>query len=272
MNKDFHLDADTWDNLSLITDVLQIMADKTNLLQAEKLTMSDAYGIWLETEARLAAMPDNPTAVKMLERLVSRRESHHIIENDVMYSAMFLDPRFQFMLTDYQKAEAIKHLTYLNQKLNLKKNIHEPQSQPVSQITAMQRHIEPSSNVLEQILQRNEISRNNVRVAAKITPIDQLQIEIRNFDGIPRSHAETNVRSFWKKIRFDFPTLYELCQVVFAVPSSQTGVERNFSALDFIFNKRRNRLSDDSLEMVLTLKLNKSSFYEVFENNEYTFD
>lgn len=183
MNKDFHLDADTWDNISSITDVLQIMADKTKLLQAEKLTMSDAYGIWLETEGRLETMLDNPIAVKMLERLVARRENHHTTENDVMYAAMFLDPRFQFMLTDYQKEEAIKHLTYLNQKLNLKKRIHESQSQPISQVPAIQPEKEPSSNVLEQILQRNEISRNSIRVAAKSTSIDQLQIErilIRN--------------------------------------------------------------------------------------------
>lgn len=271
-NESFHLSEDVWDELSAINEVLKIMSDKMDYLQTENLTMSDAYGAWIETEGRLKTMPNNPSAVLMLKQLTKRRDEFFIVNNIVMYSAMFLDPRFQFMLNANQKNDVFKHLTYLNQKLNLKESAHEPQCTILATPT-LQREPDRSGNVLEQILHQHELSLNSVACTSQtVSTSNALQIEFEKFDGIGRSHADSGVRSFWKTGKFEYPILFKLSQLVLAVPPTEVAVERNFSALDFILNKRRNRLTDLNLETILLLKLNKSVFYESFENDDFTFE
>lgn len=267
-NRSFELNEGTWNELSMIDEVLKILSEKMDYLQTENLTMSDAYGVWVETEGRLKAMPNSPTAVQMLKQLTSRRDEYFIVNNNVMYSAIFLDPRFQLMLNENQKKEAFKHLIYLNQKVNLKKGLREPQ--PTAEPPSHRQ--EQCGNVLEQIMCQHESSQKNIRVPQTNCTNDDLQIELENFSRISRSHAETNIRSFWKTKKFEYPILYELSQIVFAVPPTEVAVERNFSALDFILTKRRNRLSDRNLEIILFLKLNSKLLIESFEKNELIFE
>lgn len=154
-------------------------------LQTENLTMSDAYGVWIETEGRLKAMSNSPTAVQMLKRLTSRRDEFFIVNNNVMYSAMFLDPRFQLMLNENQKKEVFKHLIYLNQKVNLKKGLGEPQ--PAAETPSYQQ--EQCRSVLEQIMCQHESSQKNIPAHQTNYTNDGLQSELENFSRISRSHA-----------------------------------------------------------------------------------
>ena len=53
------------------------------------------------------------------------------------------------------------------------------------------------------------------------------------------------------------PELYEMAQIVFAVPPTQVSVERVFSALNHIFGSDRNRINPDMLADQLLVALNK---------------
>ncbi|XP_067635447.1 uncharacterized protein [Eurosta solidaginis] len=50
--------------------------------------------------------------------------------------------------------------------------------------------------------------------------------------------------------------LYKLAEVILAVPSSQVSVERGFSALSTILTKQRSRLSSNTINDLLMIKLN----------------
>lgn len=66
--------------------------------------------------------------------------------------------------------------------------------------------------------------------------------------------------------------LYDLARTIYAVAPTEVSVERNFSTLDFVLNKRRTNLLDENLEMVLFLKLNKSLYFDPYCFNQLSFD
>lgn len=265
-NREFHIEEGIWNKLPEVVEVLKIMANKMTYLQGEHITMSDAYGAWLEIEARLRKMTKCPLAVVMLEKIIFRMADKNIVENDVMRAALFLDPRFKNMLTHIQKHKAETHLIYLNQKLDLKRDVH-----PRTLAVQLQKP-EESDNVLEQILRDREISQQIINDTPSISRCDTLLAEIENFKDVGRVHAGIDVTEFWESKKFKYPKLYELARTVFSVAPTEVSVERNFSTLDFVFNKRRTKLTDSNLEMLLFIKLNKKMFYKTFDSGEFQFE
>lgn len=57
--------------------------------------------------------------------------------------------------------------------------------------------------------------------------------------------------------------LYGLSQIVLSAPCTQVSVERGFSALSYILNDRRLRLTNQNLEIIIFIKLNKSLYENV---------
>lgn len=255
-----------WNDLPGVVATLKIMSDKIYYLQKQNVTMSDAFGVWLELGFRLKSMNDCQFAVIMLEKLIHRRAEMNIVENDVMLSAMFLDLRFNRLLNSTQREKAIKHLQYLHQKLDRKKN------SPLNVSPPKQKTVPETDHVLEQILRELEPIQEIARATVPNTTNNLFQEELRGFCEIERANAATNVIAEWEARKFQFPILYELAQTVMSVSPTQASVERNFSTLEFVLSKRRNRLADEHLETILFIKLNKNIFYEAFEDGEFTFD
>ncbi|KAL1488750.1 hypothetical protein ABEB36_014549 [Hypothenemus hampei] len=67
---------------------------------------------------------------------------------------------------------------------------------------------------------------------------------------------DSNVIEYWKKLKRSDKDLWNLLQVVLAVPSTQVSVERSFSALSTVLTKLRTKLSKRNLSNILLTKLN----------------
>lgn len=52
------------------------------------------------------------------------------------------------------------------------------------------------------------------------------------------------------------PELYELAQVILAVPPKQVSVERLFSGLKFILSPHRSKMNSDVIDNILLIRLN----------------
>lgn len=65
-----------------------------------------------------------------------------------------------------------------------------------------------------------------------------------------------DVLSFWYSRRFEYPELFRLSEVALAAPSTEVEVERLFSALVLVLTHLRNRLSRETLNALLMLKMN----------------
>lgn len=263
LNKDFHMDEDIWSKMNDIIRVLKVLKDATVQLQKQNLTMTDSFGIWLEARARLEVIPHCPLSTIVLQKMDVRQET--VFKNDVMYAAMFLDPRFQIMLTEDQISTAKKHLTYLHQKQIQKLNAI--QQEIVT--SAVERRENDNENLLEKYMQKIESNKKMVTHSKKEPIRDpSLQIELVQFEAIERSAATVKIMDFWFQNRFNFPILYQLSRTIFAVPPTEVSIERHFSTLTFILNKYRNRLTDENLETVLFLKLNESIFHQSIETTD----
>ncbi|CAK9296366.1 unnamed protein product [Gordionus sp. m RMFG-2023] len=55
----------------------------------------------------------------------------------------------------------------------------------------------------------------------------------------------------------EHPELYILSKILFAVPATQVSVERSFSHLKFILSPHRSRMSEQLLEDIMLIRLNK---------------
>ena len=65
-------------------------------------------------------------------------------------------------------------------------------------------------------------------------------------------------------MKTDSPILYELSQIILAIPSTQVSVERLFSGLKFILSPLRYNIAGDKLNDIMIIRTNY--LYEKCEN------
>lgn len=85
-----------------------------------------------------------------------------------------------------------------------------------------------------------------------VEKLNAIYTDIENFDEVyGRLPLNNNILEFYHIIKFRKPHLY-----ILATPATQVSVERAFSALNFILTEKRNKLSRESLNSLLVVKLN----------------
>lgn len=72
-----------------------------------------------------------------------------------------------------------------------------------------------------------------------------------------RAPFETDILSFWKMNKIKNEEMTDLANVVLAVPPTQVSVERGFSSLSLVLTKQRSKLSKESINDILLVKLNE---------------
>ncbi|XP_046803086.1 uncharacterized protein LOC124419016 [Lucilia cuprina] len=85
-------------------------------------------------------------------------------------------------------------------------------------------------------------------------------------------HFETSdccVLDYWNKRKSLDEELFILSNIIFGVPPTQVTIERAFSSLRIILSESRNRLSPETLENILLVKLNPALLDEAIGNLAY---
>lgn len=251
------LSSEEWGEVENIVQVLNWPNILTQQLQAEQLTLSDVYGYWITMELKLRK-ESHPLAYLLLEHLAPRRVT--VLENQAMNAAVYLDPRYNGLLNVEKRNEAVKFMQALwkrirhsdihnddiggqHHDIELKYECNDVDSDLMAFVTASDTRFAKSGTIAT-------ADENSLRTQL----IEFYQREtILNF---PKGENK-NILGYWSSaIRFEYDALYELSQILLSVPATQVSVERAFSALRFVLNDYRTRLSDDSLEQILLLKLN----------------
>ncbi|CAH1732242.1 unnamed protein product [Aphis gossypii] len=80
--------------------------------------------------------------------------------------------------------------------------------------------------------------------------------KIEDFGRVERLTYKADVINYWKENKIAKPELFELAQILMAVPATQVSVERSFSGLKFILSDLRSSLSSDILEDILIIRGN----------------
>lgn len=65
-----------------------------------------------------------------------------------------------------------------------------------------------------------------------------------------------------RKKKKSLPELYKLASVVYAIPPTQSTVERAFSSLPIVLTSHRTRLGSDVLQNIFLIRLNNKHYID----------
>lgn len=209
-------------------------------------------------------------ASNLLKNIRSRQAI--ILEIIPVYACMYLDPRYQCMLDENQKARARKHLVDLYRKINriisqnedLNESILDELEVSSASVAEYELDEESLELALENIISQkcHSMPNDDSNFGTNNTCIETLLNEF-DFSGNKRMNSKESVRDYWQNNMDNRPELFKLASVIFAVQSTEVSTERNFSVLNFILNRYRNSLSDESLERIMFMKVNQNLFKQI---------
>lgn len=109
-NPQLDVPEDLWTFCNNFIAAFEPVKKASILLQESLLIIGDFYKIWLQLKHELTES-SNPLSEQILLHLDERGKS--ILNTDVIASAIYLDPRFNFLLDKTQEIKAISHLKKL---------------------------------------------------------------------------------------------------------------------------------------------------------------
>jgi len=260
-----------WQQVDILFTTLLPAKICTKKLQYEQLTLTDFYGAWIACRIETESL-NNTFSNKLVQCLRSRELN--IMNNQVLLAAIFLDPRFNITLTEYQCNSAITHL------INIWFHIKELE---MIQVDSNNDNIENENSIdesltnnydtdrLEDFLKQKESDNqcSSISSSTSSQPNSQNSISTKmetllktyKLDEKRLSH-KTNILEYWKTMKTKYPEIYQLAQIVFSVPATQVSVERLFSGLKFILSPYRCNITPEHLEDQLLVRTNR-----LFEKN-----
>lgn len=249
------LSADEWNEIEKVLLILQPFHEYTHKLQNQSCSLSDFFGFWTMIKLKLNRQENQDLSRNILIQM--SRYQTLLFDNPVMASAIYLDPRFQRALTVNQKILAVHFLSGLHIKLNR------------MDTNTQNEHHQNNSNNLE-CDSDDELDNylNSMNSSARISidnNITGIERKLKDFDGT-RMSLQCKVLDYWNEHKEVHPEMYKLSCVIFAVPATQSSVERAFSAFALILTSRRTPLSDKNLQNILLIRLNRDIYSKMINN------
>lgn len=237
--RDVVLDESGWASLDKCVATLQPFKKYSLKLQNETCTLSDFFGFWTSLKINLLTKTDDFSR-QLLKQMNERNDM--LMNNPALIAAVYLDPRYQRALKE-KKELAIEVLLNFHSRLKMlsrQTNVVEPGVDSNDMDAALQQYLDSCGGDAQ--------SRQSCR---------DMKAIIRSFDNLVVVPVNTSVLEFWKEMKLQMPELYELAQVVMAIPPTQTTVERAFSALKLLLTALRTNLGDELLQDILLVRFNK---------------
>lgn len=257
-----------WSHVKEIVTILQIPYKATIALQKQDLTLSDAFAIWLKIRIHL----HSPMIIRLCETKLGNclinalnNRQQTIYKNPAMLSAIYLDPRYrsEIILDENLVREAIGMLSNLWRRLSCfgTEKTTETTTDCSKESSGLNTSIDfDNIEILDNYLSRSCHAHNSEPAANTQTLSIEEQLELFQPEKVS---SDTSIISFWESEKEQNNNLYQLAMVIYAIPPSETQIERDFSTLEFIFSQKRQRLSAEMLESILTIHLNSDIFFAI---------
>lgn len=208
------------------------------VLQRADYTLSDFFGDWIRMKRNLRNLPHR--FAQYLLSSLERREGP-LLNHTLMLSTVYLDPRYNFLLTVQQKETAKAQLLVLWRQID---RMNPEQSNSIEPI--------PNNDTDDGFANYLREQSSNIQPDSPSCFI----MKIESFLNRPPLSYKTNIIEYWKSIKAQEPELYKLVTALFSVPATQASVERCFSSLTYVFNNYRSQMNKETLKEVLILRLN----------------
>ncbi|XP_036317391.1 uncharacterized protein LOC118732368 [Rhagoletis pomonella] len=249
-----------WDFIQNFVYDFKPVSECTKSLQTDSYTIGDFYRDWLLCEAQLENIQSNEFAIHLLQSMQSRKTK--LLENNAFNAALYMDRRFNYMdspfLNEIQKKQAVTHIINTSAILSSLEGCTEIGSDSEIDHAEQVQVFDDKYDLLER--KANSITQQSVQVSQNI---QSLRLKLEGLAQQSKMPFNTDIINYWKNLQIPEPTLSKLSQIILSVPSSQTSVERAFSALSLILTKHRSRLSSENLNNLLFIKLNENLFKNI---------
>ncbi|XP_050338888.1 zinc finger BED domain-containing protein 4-like [Bactrocera neohumeralis] len=253
--ENFDIDSSFWEFIETYFKVFSPLQKTIKKFQEEQLHYSNFYAQWLKLKistekiVRESSQQLTKTIGNQIISSIEKR-TEILLKNKFVISCLFLDPRFQHILSLQQKNDAIIHLKYIWDRLCSLNPTGNMCTTPNSSKTQMENYFfDEEDALLEAYLSQGVQTEGNSTMDV-YSKIENLQL--------PYQRLDTDVLTYWKEKQYTDQELYAISNVCYAVPPTQVSIERAFSALRLVLTDYRNRLSQDVLENILLVKLNPS--------------
>lgn len=257
--------------ISEATKLLQIPFVVTQLLQKPDCTLSDFYGACIEMGERLKIATQKQKKTDLAQCLLNEFENrrHHMINNEAMLTAVYLDRRFAIDLSDRETELAKTALGNLWQRFSNAQRSETPQ-EPTNQSVEIESddYVEFNMSLYMSAKAGETVEKNGNQSNKKnecMISKDEFLLLLETFEKkFKFIHHKTKILAFWSEQKQEFLEIYELAKILNGIPPSQATVERAFSALAYIYSPLRCSLSTEMLEDILRIKLNSEILNQIF--------
>lgn len=255
---EFQVQSDFWEELDNILSALKAPYIATKNMQRVGYGLADFRVSWLRMEKNLTRNQTNGVGGDLPQKLLEamkRRESV-LLATPIMLTAMYLDPRIKYKLSDTQKACAILSLEKLHCRLvDVEKD-------------ATNLNVFDNNDTLDELNAEALAECGGIEVNGNNngTQLNDFRTLITKYDCVQHTDMKANVMDFWKKHKKEFPLLYDLACVVHSVHAGQCCVEQNFSSFSYIRECHRIKLMPSNITNILLIRLNREVFEEWKQN------
>lgn len=260
-NDHFATTEEFWGQIVDITEIFNYVKITMKSFESENLVLSDVYKHVTSLKLQLKQFPFLDLARKISKQLQDRFD--FILKATPTLACMYLDPRFQCALDEDEKSAAKSYLMKLYERINSKRLANNCECEETEEILSEEPEIgnsehlnshDENDNLLEQLLQSKCTQNPNTHTKNISLLLDEFDYQTK------RISSGMDILDFWKNSVNTRPELSKLAAVIFSIPPAEVICERHFSTLSFVFNKLRNRLSDESLQRIMFIKLNHELF------------
>jgi hypothetical protein len=150
-----------WEEIEALLEALKPIKILTRQVQSVQMTLSDFYGHYVK--CRLLLSKSSNEYAQLLAKSMNGRES--LFTNNILLTAVYLDPRYQVLLSPEDKINAQKHLSFLYKKIHRNEDESQSnvsQSETVTQDSQEELNSRDHEMEFESFLDEME-SRTNVR-------------------------------------------------------------------------------------------------------------
>lgn len=286
----FQILSEKWNVLLEFLHILHIPYLATISMQKKEFTLSDTYGAIKLIELTInkyltdKTIEQCTTLAEKLKTNVQRRKQN-LLNSPLMLCSIYLDPRFKCDFDVFpDKLELTKKtLEDLWERISNEKNhgqmsVNQSSSQTESAMFLKNDDIGHYFDHLDQQYSRSgiksksflnfEIQNETPNFSTGKTVIAEAMSKYEQSICGSRMKSNESILQFWANNKHQYSLeLSLIADTIFGIPPTQADIERNFSALNFIFTDRRYNLNQNLLENILLIHINKNLFHEINEED-----
>lgn len=153
------LSDEDWIHIDNLLEALKPIKILTRQVQSVQMTLSDFYGHYIKCRLLLSKNTSNEFA-QLLAKSMNMRQS--FFTNNILLAAVYLDPRYQVLLSQEDKKNAQKHLAFLYKKIHNTDDSTQSNTVPDTQEEAHQADHEVEFESFLKQMERQTNTRSNV--------------------------------------------------------------------------------------------------------------